>query len=228
MTAVYPARMLLFALACFGTDKTLVDTQTADTGEETEERGACPPWMGLGLGTDLTYSTTPEYEDSTSTTNTYTLTVVSHEEWDQGGTLVRTEGTAVYTASHISEYEGTSTATYGCNDEGAFLLTSASQSSYVSSGSPVETWYESVFDGYQVMSWTPEEGWYAEYDMTRSDENGSFDDPGDFEVVFVGEEEKTTPAGTFTALGLSFNDRVHHYSEGVGLVQSPSSWLVSQ
>lgn len=227
MTAVYPAGMLLLALACSGPDKTL-DAETTSTEHTGADGEACPPWAGLELGTELTWSTTSEYVGSSGTSMTKTRTVVSHEDWEQGGTLVRTEGSFVSVEFRGDRRTSTSTETYGCNDDGAFLLTRAVESAFISNGTTTQHRYEAVFEEYRVMSWTPEDGWYSEFDQTITNASGSFWDPGDFEVVFTGEGERTTPAGTFATLGLSFNGFLHHYSAGVGLVETSTLWLVSQ
>ncbi|MCP4915815.1 MAG: hypothetical protein GY913_02740 [Proteobacteria bacterium] len=219
--------MIVLLIACIG------DMDPSDSGADSglvdsgEASTVCPPWAGLELGTDQLYEDTDEYQASSNSYSTYTHTVVSHADWDEGGTLVTTQSATTYEASHLDDYAGEYTRTYGCNDEGAWMLTTEFAATWTSGGEPVESTYSTEWDGYLSMSWTPQDGWTVDYTYTRTDPNGSFSDGGSFSAEVTAEDVSVEiGAGTFTGIAIDYDgDRTHWYDEDHGTLRSPSSWL---
>jgi len=217
---------LLFVFACTKDSLDSGTLDSADTGEAEEPSTACPPWAGLEQGTDLDYEDTPEHQADTGTKSTFTHTVVSHGPWGDG-TLVTTSSVTTYEASHLEDFAGEYTRTYGCDDEGAWMLTTEYSASWTAGGEVVESSYSTEWDGYLSMPWAPEEGWTTTWTRTQTDANGSFSDEGSFTATLAdGSAEVETGIGTFEGIAIEFDgDRAHYYDEEHGLLRSPSSWL---
>lgn len=190
----------------------------------------CPPHAGLEEGTDQRHAYTPEFEDETGQTATWNRTVVSHGDWEDG-TRVTVEQTTVLEGNGFTDYVSNWTATYGCDDDGAWLLTGDSDYTYrYQGGEPVEGWYEVDYDAYLSMPWDPEEGWTSSWTGYQTDSNGNATETdGVSTYTFEGEEEIETPAGTFDALliGASGQDwsASWYIDADAGFVRSDTSWI---
>lgn len=228
------APLLCFTFACGGGKGGEDDTGPAATGTDPLETpdidwsGTCPSISGIAAGTTWTYTYNAAYEKGTSTEGGYTVEVT-----DVGDDGTVTLETHIETQGSNNSYEATGTNTYGCDDEGLWLI--GSYFEYA-----VTVYY--TYEGFQDFTWnapvlimpaTTDVGttWESVYDGIYEDELGARW-AQDYTVAneVTARVEVTVPAGTFTAQEWVQDASqsvpvTNYYANGTGLVQSEEADL---
>ncbi|MCP4807891.1 MAG: hypothetical protein GY913_24775 [Proteobacteria bacterium] len=184
------------------------DTQDSFGGDDTDPGGGnggitrhCPKYSGfMDSGAEWKWAYTAEYEQETG--QAYDSTTWVHSVDDVGDAykvVIKSEGELEHPS--YERYESSTSSTYECDDDGAWLVRSDTDLVYQISGQSAQTIEQTVryTDPLLVMIWDVEDGssWDASYAYEVT-QNGSTTDY-EYEATYVvsDHDDVTVPAGTF-------------------------------
>ena len=184
-------------------------SDTWSSGSDTDPGGGnggitrhCPKYSGLmDSGAEWRWSYTAEYEAETGQAYDWTTWVHSVDDLGGGVTRVRlkTEGELDHESYEL--YESSTTTTYECDDDGAWLVATQSTIRYRISGQSTQTIEQTVdyVEPLLTMIWDVEDGssWDASY-AYEATSNGQTSEYSDSVTYAASEhDDVTVPAGTF-------------------------------